>query len=504
MADAPDDNRWGTIFLGPTPDRESTIDKVTENRQRELWNRRTEAEYMERVRVKATVRVQAMLDQARAQAEAIRGTARQWAEKVKAECDELRAQAERGVREAEALRMEAGEQHELAREEGYNQGMEQAMQELEQHRMALDDATASVLKTIESQTDAIFAAWRQELAALLRESVETATGWIVTEERNAVLSSLLSASVQALADRRRMVVRVNPQDHAAVELVIESAKARFTDLEAWEVRGDENIAPGGLLVESASGMVDNSVPMRREVVAEVLQHLTLPPGDAERAGVAAVAEAMERSGMNALAAEADARAAQAAQEAQELEAQEAEELARLAEEQALEAAEGLSAEGDLAAAMLPEDFHDAALPVPVEQDPFAVDLTQFPELQGLELPPDLPPDLPPALPPDFTPDFAQALAPDFAQDPGLPENPADLPPPAPADGFLPEEDALPDPALTGAAPGSEDNDNQTGEDDIPVLNVTVSEPSPEAVRAMESAETFEEEDSLPEDSRHGA
>ncbi len=98
MADAPD-TRWGTIFMGPTPDRESTIDKVTADRQRELWNRRTEAEYMERVRVKATLRVQTMLDQARAQAEAIRGTARQWAEKLKAECEaQQRARSRAGRR----------------------------------------------------------------------------------------------------------------------------------------------------------------------------------------------------------------------------------------------------------------------------------------------------------------------------------------------------------------------------------------------------------------------
>ncbi|MEG1609654.1 MAG: flagellar biosynthesis/type III secretory pathway protein, partial [Bilophila sp.] len=155
-----DDNRWGTIFMGPTSDRESSIDRVTEGRQRDLWNRRTEAEYMERVRDKATVRVQAMLDQARANAEAMRTVARNWAEKVKQDCDAMLAQAEQTKAEAEAIRAEAEHIRDAAQEEGYKIGVEQAFMELDEHRLALDDTTASVLKTIEGQSETLFEGWR--------------------------------------------------------------------------------------------------------------------------------------------------------------------------------------------------------------------------------------------------------------------------------------------------------------------------------------------------------
>lgn len=381
MAAAPDDTRWGTIFMGPTPDRESTIDKVTEDRQRELWNRRTEAEYMERVRAKATLRVQAMLDQARTQAEAIRGTARQWAEKLKAECEGLNEQARKTRQDAEALLAQAERERAAAREEGYRVGAEQALADLDLHRTALEDATASVLKTIEEQGAVLFEAWRRELAALTRDCVESLTGWVLTEERNAVLESLLAAAAQELTERRRLEIRVNPADCEAVTLVIESAKARFPDVKHWEVRADETIGQGGLIVESASGMVDNRLEIRRQAVDDILRHLTLPAGPADAEALETVAHLMESTGINALAAQSEERAALAAAEEAAAEAERAGKPATEAEAYVLQGPdfqEPAAATGPVQDAA-PEVAFDAAPEADQEVDLAPADLTVPPD-----------------------------------------------------------------------------------------------------------------------------
>lgn len=443
MAAAPDNTRWGTIFMGPTPDRESTIDKVTEDRQRELWNRRTEAEYMERVRAKATVRVQAMLDQARAQAEAIRGTARQWAEKVRAECESLHEQARKTREDAEALLAQAEQERAAGREEGYKAGAEQAFLELDVHRTALEDATASVLKTIEEQGAVLFDYWRRDLAALTRDCVESLTGWVLTEERNAVLEGLLAAAAQELTERRRLAIRVNPADCDAVTLVIESAKARFPDVEQWEVRADETIDQGGLIVESASGMVDNRLEVRRQAVDDILRRLTLPAGPADAEALATVALQMERTGINALAAKSEARVAQAA----------AEEAAAAAEPPS---AEGVGAEAATEADQGPACGMEAegqAAPAPAaESGP-------------------VPPADPDAAAPSDAPDTpGMAGAPDAAESPDQVGASAQAGEPAPA--------------LAAALPPGGAADPPVQEDDIPVLDILIADPDPEDAPAQ--------------------
>ena len=60
---------YGTIFMGPESERETTLDKLYTASQREQWNRQTENEYMERVRARATERVRDLLLQARRRCE---------------------------------------------------------------------------------------------------------------------------------------------------------------------------------------------------------------------------------------------------------------------------------------------------------------------------------------------------------------------------------------------------------------------------------------------------
>lgn len=479
MAATPDDTRWGTIFMGPTPDRESTIDKVTEDRQRELWNRRTEAEYMERVRAKATLRVQAMLDQARTQAEAIRGTARQWADKLKAECEGLHEQARKTREDAEVLLAQAEQERAAGREEGYKAGAEQAFLELDVHRTALEDATASVLKTIEEQGAVLFDAWRRDLAALTRDCVESLTGWVLTEERNAVLEGLLAAAVQELTERRRLEIRVNPVDCDAVTLVIESAKARFPDVKHWEVRADETIGQGGLIVESNSGMVDNRLEVRRQAVDEILRHLTLPAGPADAAALETVARRMEATGVNALAAKSEERAAQtAAEEAARAEMEEAAPAGA-----ATEGAEQPSTEG-------PGIIADAG------QTPISLL-----ETDGQTAPEALAESEPVPAAGQVDPDTGPEAIGPF--DPATATPPAQADAPAPADESAPAVAALPAaPAEAAPSPleAAELMDAPAREDDVPVLDVLIPDapdaeatpqPAPEAgrqgVHALEGA-----------------
>ncbi len=310
-----DAGRWGTIFMGPSRDRESTIDKVTDLKQRELWNRRTEAEYMDRVRAKAALRVEAMLDQARSRTQAMRKGTEEWAAGVREKCEALHAEALKVREEATVVRQEAERLRESAREDGFRLGVEQALAELEEHRAALDLTTAAVLRAVQGQCRTLGEAWRAELCALLRDAVEKSVGWILTEERGAVLDALLGQALQALEERQRLQVRVHPDDREAVEEVLESARQRFSDLRAWEVAPDPDLVPGSLIVESSSGKVDAGASVRRAAVDRILQHLTLPSGPADDAAEAFAAAEAEAAGLPQLCAAVEAAERRRAEEA---------------------------------------------------------------------------------------------------------------------------------------------------------------------------------------------
>lgn len=294
MSSSDGEPRYGTIFMGPTPDRETTLDRLYDVTQRELWNQQTEQEYLERVKAKATERVRALLLQARQRGDAILREAEHQAGTMRAEAGAIRAEAAQTLQQAEAVRHEAESLRGAAHDEGFEAGHAEAMAELAQARRELGEATGAVLLGIHEQCGHIFEAWRGDMAALLREAVEKATGWVMDADRAAVLEQLLDRSIRALLDRRNFTVRVNPVDAALVTDMLADAHRASPRVDNWELATDPLLEPGSLIVESESGLVNNSREARISVVDEVLEHLTLPMGQADEDAFAGVTETLVR------------------------------------------------------------------------------------------------------------------------------------------------------------------------------------------------------------------
>ena len=229
----PEKAKWGRIFMG---DKISRLDDV-ENVGSRAWDDRDEADYLERVRVRAA-------DKAR----------------------EILAAAE-----LEAVAMRA-----RAQEEGYAEGLKQAEVELEDLRSSWGAAVSGVLSSLQNSAAAISLAWREDLAALVRLSVEKSLGIVLEQERAKVLEGLYLQAVKALEHNRSLIVRVNPEDEAAMADIIGLGRAGQPELESWSVKADPAVTPGGLLVESASSLADNSIESRQAAVNAVLAGLRLP------------------------------------------------------------------------------------------------------------------------------------------------------------------------------------------------------------------------------------
>lgn len=225
--------KWGRIYM----DNKVTELGSFEHRLSQAWSDQDQADYLERVRLKAEEKARDILQAAQAEAKDIR---------------------------------------ESAYNEGYAEGVRQAETELAELRSSMGDTVHAVLETIQAQAASVYAAWREDLAALVRLAVEKGLGLTLAEERGRVLEALFEQAVAGLESARRLVVRCNPEDAGAVEDIIAMSREKFPEMTAWKVRGDASIQPGGILVESESSLADNTLESRLAAINKALEGLSVP------------------------------------------------------------------------------------------------------------------------------------------------------------------------------------------------------------------------------------
>lgn len=242
-------SEWGTIFMGPGPSGETTLERVEAGGPTLAWTMGTEAEYLDRVRVKAAAKAKEIL---------------------------LEAQAEAG-----ALR-EKGET------QGYEAGLAQAQAELEEFRQNMGASVGAVLGAIEGHAGVIAKAWRDELVDLTRLCVETAIGHELSGHRAELLATLFDGAMQKMAEAQRISILVSPDDEPVVADMLDAAGQRYE--QTFTVRAEASLAPGSLVLESDASRADNSLTVRRAVVENILAQLIIPedsPAEAQAAETAA-------------------------------------------------------------------------------------------------------------------------------------------------------------------------------------------------------------------------
>ena len=286
--------QWGTIFMG---DREATmeqLDAMQESVMRERAQKEQEGAYIDRVRQRACDRAreilgaayterQKILNDAQAEANAFMEKVRQDAEVIKAEALKVQAEAKADVERSKQIMQEAEQMRLKAHDVGYQAGMEQAGQELREFRADLGSEMAQVLRHIAGQIGNITQFWRDDLAELVRQAVVSSTGWVLDQNYEVVLKSLVLQAISLLEDREMVNLRVNPEDEAIVSDLFRAAREKAPELKQWIVHGDETIERGGLLAESGTGSVDLKRENFRSLVNEILEHLTIPRTAEERA-----------------------------------------------------------------------------------------------------------------------------------------------------------------------------------------------------------------------------
>lgn len=196
-----------------------------------------------------------------------------------------------------AAREEAHQIRQQASDEGYDEGVRQAQEELVQAHQEMAESLASSLAAVSDGSIAVWRAYREDLLLLVQLAVEKIIDITLDASRREVIEALLDEAAARLEAAQGLVLRVHPDDAEILRSILEAFGDRYHSLRNWRIEGDGSMTPGGLKVESSLGLVDNSLESRRQVVQEVLDSLELPETPTEK-------QARE---------EAEARAAQVAE-----------------------------------------------------------------------------------------------------------------------------------------------------------------------------------------------
>ncbi|MFW5734483.1 MAG: type III secretion system stator protein SctL [Oceanidesulfovibrio sp.] len=256
--------RAGKVIMGGVVRNLAGAPEKPEQNKRSIWDEAAEAEYLARVKARAADKAREVLLAAREEA------------------TEIRRQAA---------------------DEGYEEGVRQAQDELMQAHQQMAESLASSLTAVSEGSIAIWRSYREELVLLVQLAVEKILGITLNASRREVMEALLDEAAAKLEASQGLVLRVHPDDRETLETILEAFGDRYHTLNNWRVEGDASMEPGGLKLESSLGVVDNSLQSRRQVVQDVLNSLELPETDAER---------QARDETEARAAEAAAQAGPAA------------------------------------------------------------------------------------------------------------------------------------------------------------------------------------------------
>ncbi|MBU1004068.1 MAG: flagellar assembly protein FliH [Proteobacteria bacterium] len=232
------------VGMGSHGPAETTLGELQGQRDLTKWTSKTDEEYMRRVRDRATDAAKQIITQAMAQATDLR-------EQGKAE----------GLQDAT------------------NQAQEYLDSLAEQHAQTL----ATALAAMEQGGKQLWNEHRQDIVTLVHMVVRKTIKVEMDARREEILGSVMDQALDAIDSYRELCLKVNPQDEELVGQLMERAKAMHPGLDRWCVRPDDKIQPGGMILESAQGMVDNSMEARWRAVEQVLEQLSLEPAPQEGA-----------------------------------------------------------------------------------------------------------------------------------------------------------------------------------------------------------------------------
>ncbi len=227
----------GRVFLssGETQDVRS-LHSLEQIGQKELWDDKTGASYLERVKEKATEMAQDII--------------------------------------AKALD-EAKEVKESAKNAGYEEGKALAKNELDSLSSNLTQQGEALLLEFNKQGKNIVEERKEDALFFIRTAVEKTLSVEMNEQRKEILENLFSETVKQLHNVHSFVLRVNEESKDIMQAFLEKAQEKDSSMASWRVEVDNNLQKWDIRVETDSSRIENSLEKRLEMLDGILSQIEI-------------------------------------------------------------------------------------------------------------------------------------------------------------------------------------------------------------------------------------
>lgn len=193
--------------------------------------------------------------------------------KASAMLDQARKEADRLLKEAEALKAEAKQLRDQARQEGLQQGLAEGEPQGEARaRKDFEDKVAPLVESLNKVEELYDDLWKVNeplmvaLAQLIAERV------LVKELTTAPesITAAFKAALGHLGEQHRALFRMHPDDIALVEEIKGEARDRLSGLVKLEFKADDSLGRGDLVMETEAGLLDATVKRRLQAVTNAV------------------------------------------------------------------------------------------------------------------------------------------------------------------------------------------------------------------------------------------
>ena len=160
-----------------------------------------------------------------------------------------------------------------AREEGHSEGLRAGREEGIAEARAAAHALQAALGALRGEREALYERIERDAVELAFSLTEKVLAGVLELQPERVLDAVTGA-LRRLADRRRVVIVVDPADLETVRAALGELQANAGGIEECELQADRRVGRGGAIVRTHESEVDASVATQleraREVVCEEL------------------------------------------------------------------------------------------------------------------------------------------------------------------------------------------------------------------------------------------
>ena len=176
-------------------------------------------------------------------------------------------------------------QKEAAKQEGYKAGLETAQQEKKDTLNALKSEFLGTINDAISEKNKIIQSSEKEILTLAIAIAEKVTQTTV-ENTPSVFQNILQEAMKKITDKEWVAIHVNPNDIELVRNYQHRFEKELRDIKKIEIKEDNKIEPGGLVIETHLGYIDSSISTKLALITDALNKtydLAHPDTDPESA-----------------------------------------------------------------------------------------------------------------------------------------------------------------------------------------------------------------------------